>query len=95
MTQVAEPGSAASDTATPGRISHWIGGRQVVGASGREGVVYNPATGTLTMHVDFASREEVSAAVAAAKAAFPAWRATSLSKRTDIAWPDTETRPPL
>ena len=34
--------------------------------------------------MDFASAEEVAAAVAAATQAFPAWRATSLSKRTDI-----------
>ena len=34
--------------------------------------------------MDFASVEEVDAAVAAARAAFPAWRATSLSKRTEI-----------
>ena len=34
--------------------------------------------------VDFASSEEVDRAVAAARAAFPAWRATSLSKRTEI-----------
>src|SRR5207237_4414369 len=34
--------------------------------------------------VAFASSEEVDAAVAAARAAFPAWRATSLSKRTEI-----------
>ncbi len=84
MTQVAEPGSARSDASTPGRVSHWIGGRIVAGTSGREGPVYDPATGTLTRHVDLASVEEVGAAVAAAKAAFPAWRATSLSKRTDI-----------
>jgi malonate-semialdehyde dehydrogenase (acetylating)/methylmalonate-semialdehyde dehydrogenase len=56
----------------------------VAGTSGREGPVYDPATGTLTRHVDLASIEEVGAAVAAAKAAFPGWRATSLSKRTDI-----------
>ena len=84
MTQVAEPGSARTDTPTPGRVSHWIGGRLVAGTSGREGPVYDPATGTLTRHVDLASVEEVGAAVAAAKAAFPGWRATSLSKRTDI-----------
>ena len=34
--------------------------------------------------MDFASTAELGAAVAEAKAAFPAWRATSLSKRTDI-----------
>src|SRR4249919_1467819 len=84
MTQVAEPGSARTDTPTPDRVSHWIGGTLVAGTSGREGPVYDPATGTLTRHVDLASVEEVGAAVAAAKAAFPGWRATSLSKRTDI-----------
>jgi malonate-semialdehyde dehydrogenase (acetylating)/methylmalonate-semialdehyde dehydrogenase len=82
MTQVAEPD--ISPTAAPGRVSHWINGRSVEGTSGREGAVYDPATGTLTRHVDFASAEEMGAAVAAAKAAFPGWRATSLSKRTDI-----------
>src|SRR5688500_6047341 len=82
MTQVAAPEIAT--TSPTGRVSHWIGGRSVPGTSGREGPVYNPATGALTRHVDFASVDEVSAAVAAAKAAFPAWRATSLSKRTDI-----------
>ncbi len=84
MTQVAEPGSARTDAPTPGRVSHWIGGTTVAGTSGREAPVYDPATGTLARHVDLASVDEVGAAVAAAKAAFPAWRATSLSKRTDI-----------
>ena len=83
MTQLADPESP-TDTTPPGRVSHWIGGRTVAGTSGRQGDVYDPATGDLTRHVDFASRDEVGAAVAAAKAAFPAWRATSLSKRTDI-----------
>jgi malonate-semialdehyde dehydrogenase (acetylating) / methylmalonate-semialdehyde dehydrogenase len=84
MTQIAEPGTAPSDSPTPGRVSHWIGGRIVAGTSGREGPVYDPATGQIARHVDFASVDEVSAAVAAAKAAFPGWRATSLSKRTDV-----------
>ncbi|MFL5675230.1 MAG: aldehyde dehydrogenase family protein, partial [Chloroflexota bacterium] len=84
MTQVAEPGSTVAPTEAPGRVSHWIGGAVVAGTSGREGPVYDPATGALTKHVDFATAEEVGAAVAAAKAAFPAWRATSLSKRTDV-----------
>ena len=83
MTQVAEPEIARS--AVPSEIvNHWIGGRRVAGASGRRGPVYNPATGVIAREVDFASVAEVDAAVAAAKAAFPAWRATSLSKRTEI-----------
>ncbi len=84
MTQVAEPAVARSDAPITERVSHWIGGRVVPGTSGREGPVYNPATGQVARRVDFASVDEVAAAVAAAKAAFPAWRATSLSKRTDI-----------
>jgi malonate-semialdehyde dehydrogenase (acetylating)/methylmalonate-semialdehyde dehydrogenase len=85
MTQVADPGAARiGGTPEPERVNHWIGGRRVAGTSGRTGPVYNPATGTLTRLVDFASVEEVDAAVRAAKEAFPAWRATSLSKRTDI-----------
>ncbi|HET6379535.1 MAG TPA: CoA-acylating methylmalonate-semialdehyde dehydrogenase, partial [candidate division Zixibacteria bacterium] len=46
--------------------------------------VYNPATGEVAREVDFASAEEVDAAVAAAREAFPAWRSTSLSRRTEI-----------
>ena len=84
MTQIAEPGATRTDTPSAGRVSHWINGRTVAGTSGREGPVYDPATGAVTKHVDFASADEVAAAVAAAKAAFPGWRATSLSKRTDI-----------
>ncbi|HEU4572548.1 MAG TPA: CoA-acylating methylmalonate-semialdehyde dehydrogenase [Candidatus Limnocylindrales bacterium] len=86
MTQVAEPQTAQPAAADTGheRVTHWIGGQRVAGTSGRSGPVYNPATGTLAREVDFASVEEVDRAVEAAKAAFPAWRATSLSKKTDI-----------
>jgi malonate-semialdehyde dehydrogenase (acetylating)/methylmalonate-semialdehyde dehydrogenase len=84
MTQVAEPGAVHTDSPAPGRVSHWIDGRSVVGTSGREGAVYDPATGRLTRHVDLASADELATAVAAAKAAYPAWRATSLSKKSDI-----------
>jgi malonate-semialdehyde dehydrogenase (acetylating)/methylmalonate-semialdehyde dehydrogenase len=66
------------------RITHWIGGKAVPGASGRTGPVFNPATGAQTHEVDFATTEEVGAAVEAAAEAFPAWRATSLSRRADI-----------
>src|SRR5919201_6747565 len=65
-------------------INHWIGGKRVAGTSGRSGAVYNPATGQQTGAVDFASVEEVDLAVRTAKEAFPTWRATSLSKRTEI-----------
>jgi malonate-semialdehyde dehydrogenase (acetylating)/methylmalonate-semialdehyde dehydrogenase len=66
------------------RISHWIAGEVVPGSSGRRGPVYNPATGELQAEVDFASAAEVDRAVAAAKEAFPAWRALSLSRRAEL-----------
>jgi malonate-semialdehyde dehydrogenase (acetylating) / methylmalonate-semialdehyde dehydrogenase len=66
------------------RISHWIDGAVVPGTSGRSGVVFNPATGEQTTAVDFASVEEVDAAVASALAAFPSWRATNLSRRAEV-----------
>src|ERR671930_1101659 len=65
-------------------INHWIGGRTVEGESGRSGPVYNPAKGIQTGAVDFATAEEIDRAVQAAKEAFPAWRATSLSKKSAI-----------
>ncbi len=66
------------------RIPHWIGGRPQESSSGRSGPVYNPATGRQTGAVDFASVEEVDAAVQAAKEAFPAWRATSLARKAEL-----------
>ena len=66
------------------RISHWIDGRIVEGTSGRTGPVWNPATGTQQAEVDFASAAEVDAAVEVARGAFPAWRATNLSRRAEV-----------
>src|SRR5918994_3508037 len=83
MTEVAEVPVAANRGETK-RISHWIGGKLVEGTSGRSGPVYNPATGAQTGEVDFATAEEVDNAVQAAKAAFPSWRALSLSRRTEL-----------
>jgi malonate-semialdehyde dehydrogenase (acetylating)/methylmalonate-semialdehyde dehydrogenase len=72
----------APATAKP--INHWIGGERRSGRSGRSGPVYNPATGEQTGAVDFAAVEEVDEAVQAAKAAAPAWRELSLSRRAEI-----------
>jgi malonate-semialdehyde dehydrogenase (acetylating)/methylmalonate-semialdehyde dehydrogenase len=65
-------------------IHHWIDGAVVEGTSGRTGTVFNPAKGEQSGVVDLASVDEVDAAVAAARAAFPAWRATSLSRRAEV-----------
>ncbi len=82
MTELATP--PAEQEQEIARISHWIGGRSVAGSSGRSGPVYDPAMGRQTGAVDFASVEEVDRAVRTARDAFPAWRATSLSKRSEI-----------
>jgi malonate-semialdehyde dehydrogenase (acetylating)/methylmalonate-semialdehyde dehydrogenase len=66
------------------RISHWIDGKVVESTSGRSAPVYDPALGEQSGAVDLASVAEVDAAVASAHAAFPEWRATSLSRRAEI-----------
>src|SRR5215213_8739935 len=82
MTELATPPTQQREGLT--RITHWIGGKAVAGTSGRNGAVYNPATGEQQAEVDFATADEVGAAVAAAKAAFPAWRALSLARRAEL-----------
>jgi malonate-semialdehyde dehydrogenase (acetylating) / methylmalonate-semialdehyde dehydrogenase len=66
------------------RIGHWINNKVVLGASGRSGVVFNPATGEQQAAVDFANVAELDAVVASAKAALPGWRSTSLSRRAEV-----------
>jgi len=66
------------------RIGHWVNNKVVLGTSGRAGVVFNPATGEQQAAVDFASVAELDAVVAAAKAALPGWRSTSLSRRAEV-----------
>ena len=66
------------------RISHWVSNKVVRGTSGRTGKVFNPATGEQQAEVDLASIEEMDAVIAVAKAAFPAWRATNMSRRAEI-----------
>lgn len=57
-------------------IHHYVGGKAVAGTSGRQGDVFNPATGERTARVDLASRAEVDAAVKTAKAALAKWAGT-------------------
>jgi malonate-semialdehyde dehydrogenase (acetylating) / methylmalonate-semialdehyde dehydrogenase len=66
------------------RISHWIDGKGFSGVAQRSGEVFDPATGEVAGKVDFASDDEVAAAVAAAKRALPGWRGTSLAGRTRV-----------
>ncbi|MEU4701353.1 CoA-acylating methylmalonate-semialdehyde dehydrogenase [Nonomuraea dietziae] len=64
-------------------VKHWINGSLVDGDS-RTAEIYNPATGEVSGHVSLASVADVDAAVAAAVAAFPAWRDASLVKRAQV-----------
>jgi malonate-semialdehyde dehydrogenase (acetylating)/methylmalonate-semialdehyde dehydrogenase len=65
-------------------VGHWIGGHEVPGESGRTSPVFDPALGVQTKSVALANQAEITAAIASAKAAFPAWRDTSLARRQAI-----------
>jgi malonate-semialdehyde dehydrogenase (acetylating) / methylmalonate-semialdehyde dehydrogenase len=65
-------------------VTNWIGGKTEDSRSGRSGIVWDPASGEPQAKVHFSSAEDVDRAVAAAKAAFPAWRATPLSRRAEV-----------
>lgn len=65
-------------------IGHFFSGSQVAGTSQRFGDVFDPALGVATKKVALANQAEVDAAVATAKAAFPAWKETSLAKRQAV-----------
>jgi malonate-semialdehyde dehydrogenase (acetylating)/methylmalonate-semialdehyde dehydrogenase len=64
-------------------ISHIING-QAVDNEDRYQDVYNPATGKVSGQVALASTKTVEQAIAAAQAAFPAWRATPPLKRAQV-----------
>jgi malonate-semialdehyde dehydrogenase (acetylating)/methylmalonate-semialdehyde dehydrogenase len=65
-------------------IGHWINNRAYPGASGNTAPVTNPATGEVTGEVALGSVSDARAVIDAAASAFPAWRDTSLAKRTQI-----------
>ena len=65
-------------------VSHWIDGRPVEVLPEQTGPVYDPASGAIIARVPRGGVPEVNAAVAAARAAFPAWRDTPLIARSQI-----------
>ena len=79
--QTVDPASEATGVPT---ISHWIDGRPAQGFDGPTSAVFNPATGALIGRVPRGGAPEVEAAVAAARAAFPAWRYMPLIARSQI-----------
>jgi malonate-semialdehyde dehydrogenase (acetylating)/methylmalonate-semialdehyde dehydrogenase len=64
-------------------IRHYIDGVDA-GEPTRTGIVFNPATGEAQHEVIYGSVADVEAAIAAAKKALPAWRSTSLTRRSDV-----------
>ncbi|WP_111414830.1 CoA-acylating methylmalonate-semialdehyde dehydrogenase [Billgrantia lactosivorans] len=69
---------------TQNTITHYIDGQMTADESGRHQDVYNPATGQVSGQVALASRADVATAVAAAKAAFPAWADTPPIRRARV-----------
>ncbi|MEO7349360.1 MAG: CoA-acylating methylmalonate-semialdehyde dehydrogenase [Terrimesophilobacter sp.] len=65
-------------------LVHYINGTANKGTSTRTSPVFNPATGAVAKNVALASVGDVDTAVAAATAAYPAWRDTSQANRQAI-----------
>jgi len=73
----------ASDIDTANVVGHFINGQDVTDDN-RLLPITNPATGQVVRHVAMASKATVEDAIAAAEAAFPAWRDTPPAKRARI-----------
>jgi malonate-semialdehyde dehydrogenase (acetylating)/methylmalonate-semialdehyde dehydrogenase len=65
-------------------MSHWINGAAVEVLPENTGPITNPATGEVFARVPRGGQAEIDQAVAAAKAAFPAWRDMALIARSNI-----------
>ena len=65
-------------------LSHFIGGENVKGASGRFAEVFNPATGEVQAKVPLASNDEISKAVVLASDAQRQWGAVNPQRRARV-----------
>ena len=65
-------------------VPHFIDGAEHPSRSGRTADVFDPALGIKTKEVALANQVEIHMAIASAKAAFPAWRDMSLTRRQAI-----------
>ncbi|EFE66824.1 gamma-aminobutyraldehyde dehydrogenase [Streptomyces sp. NWU49] len=86
------PDNATPDNATPERFparerfadgAQFIAGRVTKGTSGRTHTVVDPATGEGVLTYELAGADDVDAAVAAAREAFPAWAGATPGERSD------------
>ena len=65
-------------------LTHFVGGKNVAGRSGRFDDVFEPNTGAVQSKVPLASEAEMAAAVADAAAAQPGWAAMNAQKRARV-----------
>ena len=71
-------------TANTTEIAQYIHGVRTAGSGTRTQPVYNPATGAVSRQVRLGNGQDVDAAVASAKAAFPAWSDTPPIRRARV-----------
>ncbi|WP_322054364.1 CoA-acylating methylmalonate-semialdehyde dehydrogenase [Paraburkholderia bannensis] len=65
-------------------VVHFIGGKTERGAGDRTQAIFNPATGAAARRLVLGEVADIDAAVASAKAAFPAWRDTPPIRRARV-----------
>ncbi|MFB6906708.1 gamma-aminobutyraldehyde dehydrogenase [Streptomyces bacillaris] len=63
--------------------AQYIGGKLLPGTSGRHHDIVNPATGASVLRYELAGTDDVDAAVAAARAAFPGWSGATPGERSE------------
>lgn len=66
------------------KLGYYVNGSFKQSKTEKYSDAYNPSTGEVIAKVPCCTKDEVEEAVAAAKAAFPAWAATPVKKRVDI-----------
>ena len=66
------------------QVMHFINGHTLANSGTRLGNVYDPALGQVVRQVVLAEVADADKAIAAAQAAYPSWRDTSLTKRQQI-----------
>ncbi len=89
MTTITDPdalptGDVHHPPATLPTVPHWKAGASFPGDGVRTSEVFDPATGRVTKHLVLASPADADAVIAAAAAAWPGWRDTSLARRTQV-----------
>jgi len=77
----AEKAAPEAVTADLPLLRNYVGGHWVDARGSERLNVFNPATGGVIAQVPMSTKDDVAAAVAAAKAAYPAWRATPVVER--------------